>query len=283
VEKSFAIGAFFKKYREQRRISLRAASPDSPSTLSRFENGQSRISGERLRAVMQREGIRYWDMQQHSDQYLSPFKQVADLLYLERFNMQSERVDAAVRQYKTRTVSATGRLQELNMAVLDAVMKARKTGVTTALDIEIQQDIQRVLFASRDWIIYDYCLLRLAANYMPTDVLKRCFKRAIVQQDISGSEYGDYYLRLVEQVSLVLLCRRDAEVQTLCAPQLSDELVNRFDGEDGFTIHFLNIMFNGDTRAEVETRLSEMSGMLKTLGLVEMDNYFRSYIELIYG
>lgn len=282
---SFELGPFFKKYRKQRHISLRAASPAAPSTLSRFENGQTRMAGERLRAVMLREGLRYWDMQQHSVQYLSPFKQLADLLYLERFNMQSERVEQTVDQYEQRTANASGRLNALNRAVIAAIMKSRASSEPVMLVDEFQNDIQSLLFGSRDWIIYDYSLLRLAAMHLKSPVLKRCFKRALIQKQTAPAAYNDYFLRLLEQVCLVLLRRHDEDVQKLCAPYLDAELVNRFDGEDAFTVQYLNIMLRGKgRRAETDgVALAELLSMLDTLALTDMRAYFYENAERILG
>ncbi|MCI1283330.1 MAG: helix-turn-helix domain-containing protein [Lacticaseibacillus songhuajiangensis] len=281
MENEFELGAYLKSYRQQRHISLRAASPDAASTLSRFENGKTRISGDRLRAVMQREGVRYWDLQQHSSEFLSPFKQLIDRLYVARFETTSLIAKEAVHLYEERIAGASGELVD----VINAVLAAYKSKAASQNHVRLapadQQRVQDLLFRARDWIICDYGLVWLAAPYLDSSVLKRVFRRAVIQNDAALPAYGDYFARVLQRVSLLLLCRHDSEAVLLCAPLLNASAMNVFDGEDALTIQFLQIMTLQVTDEVKLAKLASFQSKVQLLELKDMHHYFASLATLI--
>jgi transcriptional regulator with XRE-family HTH domain len=270
----FELGAYLKQYRMQRHISLRAVASESASTLSRFENEQTRMGGERLRSVMEREGVRYWDLQQHSLQFLSPFKQLVDQLYVERFNLRSAAVVIAIHDYNLRTADESGKLVQIVGKVTQAIQSQVESGRVTPLTTVDQKMVQNILFQNRDWMIFDYDLLWTVAPYLNSKVLTRVFKRAVVQQKDAMPVYRGYFARVFERVSLILLCRHDSEVFQLCAPFLSMDKLNYFDGEDNFTLHFLQIMFAAIEKPQKQARLRGVYAALETLELNQMLDFF---------
>jgi transcriptional regulator with XRE-family HTH domain len=274
MAEQFNLGRFMKSYREQRHISLRAASPDAASTLSRFENGKTRISGDRLRSVMQREGVRYWDLQQHAIEYLSPFKQLIDCLYITRFDQHSDVAAEAVRLYKVRTRGASSELVDVVAAILSTRQEALRTGQEQLLMTAEQERIQNILFRARDWIIFDYGLLWLAAPYLDSPTLKRNFKRAVIQRSEAMPAYNDYFVRVLQRVFLILLSRRDEEAIELCGPQLKKAALNGYDGEDTLTIQFLDLVIQPSSVTDKRRRVNQFLAKLKLLELDHMREYF---------
>lgn len=274
MEEQFDLSGYMKQYRRERHISLRAASPNAASTLSRFENGKTQISGDRLRAVMQREGLRYWDLQQHSMEFLSPFKQIIDNLYIERFDFSSDRVPAVLRLYRNRTAGNKSNLAAVINSVLDALQAGIERSAEVRLSESNQRAIQELLFSARDWIISDYGLLWLAAPYLETTILKRLLRRAIVQDSEAPSVYTDYFERALNRVSLVLLCRHDIEIASLVRPVLEPDKVNAFVGEDALTYNFLQIMLSDGNPSEKQTRFREFESELQVFQLTKMNRYF---------
>ncbi|MCI1283333.1 MAG: helix-turn-helix domain-containing protein [Lacticaseibacillus songhuajiangensis] len=274
MARQFDLGPFFKEYRQQRHISLRAASPESPSTLSRFENGETRIAGKRLRAVMRREGIRYWDLQQHSHEFISPFKQLVDQFYATRFNLQLNEGRELIATYYAQVANAEGVLVRIVESVLHAIEFKLETQEDLLLANDIQQQIQEVLFRSRDWIIFDYDLLWLAAPLLNSTILKRCLRRAIMQKSDEVTSYNDYFIRVLEQASLVLLCRHDQDVADISGRLLNPNSLNSFDGEDAVTAHFLSIVLSGVSQDIKLQQIEELQDTLITLELNDMARYF---------
>lgn len=270
----FNLGRFMKSYREQRHISLRAASPDAASTLSRFENGKTRISGDRLRSIMQREGLRYWDLQQHAIGYLSPFKQLIDRLYITRFDQHSDVATEAIRLYDSRTREASGELVNLVAAILSTRQESLRTNQDKLLKSTEQERIQSILFHSRDWIIFDYGLLWLAAPHLDSITLKRDFKRAVIQRSEAMLAYNDYFVRVLQRVFLILLSRGDTEAVELCGPHLKRAELNGYNGEDMVTLNFLDLVAQSSSHSDKRRRVALFLGELKLLGLDHMHGYF---------
>ena len=278
---NFDLGAYMKKFRSQRHISLRAASPERASTLSRFENGKTRMGGNLLREVMQHEGLRYWDIQQHSARFLSPFKQLIDQLYVERFNLQSGRVISEVSRYRKRVLRESGKLVDMIENVIDAMLEQPLHGHQTRLKSEIQHQIQELLFASRDWVIFDYNLAWLAAPYLDSSVLIRLIRRAAVQRSEALPAYYGYFARVFERISLELLSRHAPNAVTVCAPFLSLDALDAFDGEDNFTFEFLQVCLSDVDGVAKQARFLEIHEALELLELKVMQSYFDQLAQTI--
>jgi transcriptional regulator with XRE-family HTH domain len=280
MEDSFNLGAYMKNYRQERHISLRAAFPEAASTLSRFENGKTRMGGRKLRVVMQREGLRYWDFQQNSLEYLSPFKQLIDNLYIKRFNLRVETVTADIQLFRTRTAGSNSRLVNVVNAVLDMLFCDGDVG-NSRLAKETQLSIQELLFRARDWIIFDYGLLWLSAPYLDTIMLKRLFRRAMIQYRDAPSGYVDYFVRVLDRISVILLCRHDEDVAALAAPFVNVNKIDASIGDDAVSFRFLQIMFANGTRTEKERQIGHLQEKLQVIGLSAMQAYFRRLADLI--
>ncbi|MCI1283744.1 MAG: hypothetical protein LKG24_03995 [Lacticaseibacillus songhuajiangensis] len=270
----FNLAAFLKRFRREHGITLRAAYPESPSTLSRMENEKNIVSASRLHEVMEREGLRYWDLQVHSNQYLSAFKEFFDEMILERFNPQPKHISEIVARYKSRTNGTELPIARINLAVVENIFLSIRTQQLTRLDEKMQKQIERLLLRNDDWIIYDYSLLRLCAQYLDTDRIIRCLTKARKQNQKQAGQYQQYYRILLEQCALILMLRHKSGIQELLEGELRKLRVEYFDGADAVTISFVLLHWESKEKAERGQSLPQLFESMQILKLVDMYRYY---------
>lgn len=222
---------------------------------------------------MEREGLRYWDLQLHSEQYISAFKQMVDNLILERFDPTSPRVAKIINRYRVRAGNVKGMIPAINESVLHQLTINLASGTNHFLDENRQNKIESLLLGNSDWIIYDYYLLRLSAGMMSSERLSRCLLKATKQNLRQKGKYASYYLQAMEQCYVISLLRHDGIFSLTAANKLDSIHVDYFDGYDSLTIHFLRIM-RDYTGTIQQQKYTELLNAIRCLGLKQMMSYF---------
>jgi hypothetical protein len=274
---AFDMPAFLKQFRSERGITLKAAYPEAPSTLSRMENNKNTISADRLHEIMTREGLRYWDLQVHSDQFISPFKQLFDELVLERFNFESPRIGEAINRYRIRVADRSSKILSITAAVLNQITLMIKTRNVIKLDEKMQSQIEALLLSNDDWIFYDYGLLRLSAQLLDTERLVLCLTKAISQNSKQSGRYLNYFAMVLEQCCLILVMRHYSGVHALCEDHLSKLRVDYFDGLDAIVLNFILMQAR---ICDAELRANQVSDLVSAAKLLEL-NDMANFLERI--
>jgi hypothetical protein len=144
---------------------------------------------------------------------------------------------------------------------------------------DLQQQVEAMLLANHNWMLYDYLLLRMTAPYLDSNRLVMCIQKASKQNTQLQNTYIGYYSQVVEQTSLTFVCRGERAQLDQLTQELGLQRADIFQGEDAVTNSFLQIV--AGTSPDWEPEVSELLDALNLLGLQNMASYFRNIVAMM--
>jgi hypothetical protein len=279
-----SFGAYFNQFRRERQIPLAAALPDGISALSRFEQGHTQLSIERMHQVMARIGMMYSDLDEHFDVISSPFTKAAEAIIAERYAPKLSRIQSIVADYLLAVGEQSGRLALLNQAVFQVIDDTVAKHQTVMLAQQTQQNIQTLLEHNHQWLTYDYLLLRLAVSHLDSSNIVACIEMAQQRTKHAPAHYQGEYAQVVQQGVLVLLCRQQWDQAQELADQLAGIKPSAYWVQDMFTKNLLSqVLANLSDRSKLHVAVIELIDALDVMGLTDMQTYAEEVLQQMQG
>ncbi|WP_390405287.1 hypothetical protein [Lacticaseibacillus jixiensis] len=279
-----ALGKYFGAYRQARHVTLAALAPGKESAVSRFCAGKNGLALAQFHHVMARIGLRYRDLDDDFERFGSPFTHAAQSMIANRYAPTSAGVATLVNQYHLATVHAQGPIAKLNQALFDHIQQVVAKQQMVLLPEQCQVQIEQILSANSDWLIYDYLLLRLSLGYLDTERIVGCYQLLHKQLPTLQAGYQRYANDVVTQVGVILLVRQVPTALPHYVTDLQALRVNGYAFEDSLMLNFLQRLY-GDLRIEHfdDVALADFRQTIDVLELREIEAYCRTIMALAAG
>lgn len=278
------LGKYFGAYRKARHVTLAALAPGKESTVSRFSAGKNGLALAQFNQVMSRIGLRYRDLDDDFERFGSPFTRAAQSVIANRYAPTSAGLAGLVNRYHLATIHVQGPIARLNQAVFDHIQQVVDNQRMALLSEKIQAQVEQVLSANSDWLIYDYLLLRLSLGYLDTERIVRCYQLLHKQLPTLQADYQRYANDVVTQVGVILWGRQVPAILPHYVTDLQALRVNGYAFQDSLVLNFLRRLY-GDLRIEYydDPALADIRQTIDVLELREIEAYCRTIMALAAG